>query len=317
MHAPALDFARLKRLVSLEQVLIAKGLSASLKQHGNRLVGPCPVHGGDNPHAFVADLAKNLWYCFTRCQGGGDVVELVRRMDHLSYRQSACYLAALAQDPIPGGAWHAAPPSRPFRPFTRRLVLDAAAPWLAQKGISADTAARFEAGTYHGRGFLACCIGVRLHDPAGQPLGYAGRRLDPQAIARYGKWKFPCRMPKKDLLYGFHLSARRYLQCLVLVEGPWAVMRLAQLGVPAAALLGTQLSPAQHQLLRALPQLTLMLDGDQAGRAATLRLFHLLRDTVHTQCIYPPADSDPDDLDDASLSALMRPIPPSRTRLLP
>ena len=315
MHAPALDFARLKRLISLEQVLIAKGLSASLKHHGNRLVGPCPVHGGDNPHAFVADLAKNLWHCFTRCQGGGDVVELVRRMDHLSYRQTACYLAALAQDPIPDAAWRAAPTPGPFRPFTRRLGLDPCSPWLAHKGISPTTAARFEAGAYHGRGFLACCLGVRLHDPAGQPLGYAGRRLDPQAIARYGKWKFPGGMPKKDLLYGFHYSARRYLQGLVLVEGPWAVMRLAQLGVPAVALLGTQLSAAQHQLLRALPQLTLMLDGDQAGRAATERLFLLLRDTRHTRCIDLPADHDPDDLDDASLSALMRPFHPSRIRL--
>jgi hypothetical protein len=238
-------------------------------------------------------------------------------MDHLSYRQSACYLAALAQQPSAQGAWRAAPAPGPFRPFTRRLGLDPCAPWLAHKGIAPATAARFEAGAYPGRGFLASCIGVRLHDPAGQPLGYAGRRLDPQAIARYGKWKLPRGMPKQHLLYGFHYSARPDLQGLVLVEGPWAVMRLAQLGVPAVALLGTQLSPAQHQLLRALPQLTLMLDGDQAGRAATERLFHLLRDTLHTQRIYLPADHDPDDLDDASLSALMRPIHPSRTRLLP
>ena len=117
-------------------------------------------------------------------------------------------------------------------------------------------------------------------------------------------------MPKKDLLYGFHRSARRDLPALVLVEGPWAVMRLAQLGLPAVALLGTQLSATQHRLLRAFPQITLMLDGDQAGRAATERLFHLLRDTLRTQCIYLPADHDPDDLDDPSLSALMRPIHP-------
>jgi len=53
------------------------------------------VHGGDNPHAFVVDLTKDLWYCFTRRQGGGDVVELVRRMHRVGYRQCAHYLATL------------------------------------------------------------------------------------------------------------------------------------------------------------------------------------------------------------------------------
>ncbi len=78
MYPPFIAFSHLKRRVSIEAVLNAEGLATSLKRRGQRLVGPCPVHGGDNPQAFVVDLARDLWYCFTRCQGGGDVVELVR-----------------------------------------------------------------------------------------------------------------------------------------------------------------------------------------------------------------------------------------------
>jgi len=308
MHPPALAFARLKRLVSLEQVLTAKGLTGSLRRRGNRLVGPCPVHGGDNPHAFRADLAKNIWYCFTRCQGGGDVVELIRRIDHLSYREAARYLAALAHCPTPCGESATPIPPHPFRPFTRRLTLDPCAPWLAHKGISSTTAARFEAGVYHGNGFLASCLGVRLHDTDGQPLGYAGRRLDPLPIARFGKWKFPRGLPKKELLYGFHHCDPPRHQALVVVECPWSVMRLAQLAIPAVALLGTQLCAAQHQRLRPFPRLLLLLDGDHAGRTATRKLYHTLRNTIDTHCIYLPAERDPDDLDDTSLAALIRPF---------
>jgi len=148
---------------------------------------------------------------------------------------------------------------------------------------------------------------VRLLDPAGQPLGYAGRRLDKQAVARYGKWKLARGLPKRHLLYGFHHAAGQH-HGLAVVECPWGVMRLAQLRIPAVALLGTQLSPAQHQLVRQYPRVLLMLDGDPAGRDATARLFHRLRHFVDTQCVYLPAGHDPDDLDDSALAALVRPV---------
>lgn len=49
MHARARAAGDLKRLVSIEVVLYDKGLGATLKCRGDRLLGPCPVHGGDNP----------------------------------------------------------------------------------------------------------------------------------------------------------------------------------------------------------------------------------------------------------------------------
>jgi hypothetical protein len=52
MSPPVVTLSHLKRTVSIETVLNAEGLVTSLKRRGQRLVGPCPVHGGDNPHAF-------------------------------------------------------------------------------------------------------------------------------------------------------------------------------------------------------------------------------------------------------------------------
>jgi DNA primase len=95
---PRLDFRRLKRRVGIEQLLQANGCLAGMQRRGRRLVGRCPLHGGDNPRAFVADLSKNLWYCFTGCRAGGDVVELARRLLGLSYPEAARYLASLAEN---------------------------------------------------------------------------------------------------------------------------------------------------------------------------------------------------------------------------
>jgi hypothetical protein len=190
---------------------------------------------------------------------------------------------------------------RPFRPYTRRLFLDPGSYFLKQKGITVDTARNFEAGAYHGPGFLQGCIGVRLHDPAGNPIGYAGRRLDSKQVSAYGKWKLPPRLPKRQLLYGFHRLHSISGCTLCLVEGPWDVMRLYQIGVPAVALLGLYLSAFQRQLLASAARLIIMLDGDPNGRLASSHLLQSLIDIADVQIVRLPDHCDPDNLSDLQL----------------
>ena len=287
----------LRQLVSIEQILERRGLLAGLKRRGCRLVGPCPVHGGDNPTAFVADCRRGLWNCHTVCRGG-DVVELVRALDKVSYAEVRSTLTAMtgqlpARPPAPPPA-----PARPFVPYTRRLTLDPCHPFLDDRGIHPWTARRFEVGAWHGWGMLQGCVAVRLHDIEGRPLGYAGRRLQP---GRRPKWVFPTGLPKSHLLYGWHHLAG--LDPLVVVEGPWEVLRLHQLGVEAVALLGTSASRHQVDLLRRRRCLVL-LDGDQAGQGAAGRLARALAAPI----IRLPIGSDPADLDDGHLAGLLRPF---------
>lgn len=311
MISPQLDFNLLKQRVTIEQVLAVEGVLATLKRKGSRLVGPCPLHGGDNPRAFVVNLDTNTWYCFTRCGGGGDIVELVRRLGHPGYREAAIYLASLAGASPVGGphrSRNVPSGSSDFRPFTRRLSLDPHAPILTGKGITPATVSRFESGTYHGRGFLEGCVGVRLHDPEGHPLGYAGRRLDARQASDLGKWKMPPRLPKSRLLYNVHRVGRALPEMLVVVEGPWSVMRLFQLGIPSVALLGLHLSEFQVRLLSEVPKVILMLDGDDAGRSATGHLADVLRPHARVKEVVLPAGLDPDDLSDAGLRDVLGPF---------
>jgi DNA primase len=298
MSPPHLDFQSLKQAVSVERVLADRGLLARLRPRGPAWVGPCPLHGGDNPNAFVVHRQRNLWRCFTRCNSGGDVVALVRRLDGTDYRATAVYLARLAGSTPPLHLPTPTPLARTFRSFTRALPLDHDAPFLARKGIRSSTAARFEVGAFTGRGMLDGCIAVRLHDPDGRPLGYAGRRLDPQSVERRGKWVFPPALPRSRILYGYHRAHTRHISGLLVVECPWAVLRLAQLGLPAIALLGTHLSEAQHALLAPLPRIILMMDGDSAGQAAAARIRERRPDAT---IITLNDNRDPDDLTDREL----------------
>jgi len=43
----------------------------------------CPIHGGDNPTAFVWNLENHMWYCFTECGCGGDVFQFVANIHDL------------------------------------------------------------------------------------------------------------------------------------------------------------------------------------------------------------------------------------------
>ena len=299
-----LDFRRLKQIVTVEQVLSDRGLLEGLSRRGHRLVGPCPIHGGDNPTAFTVDLDKNIWRCFTTCDGGGDVVELARRLTDGTFPAAARYLARLADAGPTPRFTSAIPRRRPprFQPFTRRLALDPTAGLLARKGISPQTARRYEVGAYHGPGMLSGCIGLRLLAPDGQPLGYAGRRLDPRQVAERGKWVFPPRLPKKALLYGYHQVRHLIHRGAIVTECPWGALRIAQLGIPAVALLGTSLSARQHALLAELPKLVLLLDGDPAGRRAAARTSARLHSSVIANL---PLGLDPDDLSNQELLNLL------------
>jgi len=297
-------FKYLKARVSIAAVLRAMGLKTPFRKRADQLFGPCPVHGGDNPNAFVINLSKNIWHCFTKCNAGGDVVELVRRLHSKTYPQTAAYLASLANCPQALPINHQTHITKSFRPFTKSLTLDPSTTWLAKKGITPLTAKRFEAGAYDAPGFLNGCIGVRLHDLQGHPIGYAARRLHPKQVQLYGKWKLPRALPKSALLYNFHRLSSYTHKTLVIVEGPWAVMRLAQLNIPAVALLGIHLSTTQRDLLRTIQPVILMLDGDYAGRRATTRIQNALEPNTKVHTITLPLDHDPDDLTDDQLSSI-------------
>lgn len=293
---PRLDFKEIKGRISVEDLLAARGLLAGMRRRGDRITGCCPVHGGDNPTAFTVDRAKNVWFCFSGCGRGGDVIELVRLLDGISHREAASRLAAMSPSVFPEPSRRAT-----FQPFERTLYLDPDVPWLAAKGISAATARAYEAGAWRGRGMLAGCVAVRLHGPGGAPLGYAGRRLAGDG----GKWVFPRGFPKSEVLFGHHRVDPRAPR-LVVVECPWGVMRLAQVGVPAVALLGMGLSERQAELLSARQHLALVFDGDPAGRRGAREAARRLELAVDVTIVDLPKGCDPDDLSDADLLARVR-----------
>lgn len=300
----------LKRQVSIGRVLEAYKLCTRLKRRGDQLVGPCPLHGGDNPTAFRVHLTRGIWNCFTAC-AGGDIVDLVRAIEKCSKASAVRILNRMVTAaPVPFDANphpHGATNTTPFRPFRRRIPLNPRAPFLQEtKGIKIETAIQFEAGRPDPQStFLKGTVAVRLHDMRGHAIGYCGRRLDADAIACLGKWRFPARFPKGQMLYNAHRALDHRHRGIVLVECPWAAMRLTQAGFPGVvALLGTNITQTQLAWLAPAPALLLLLDGDQAGCAGATTIARALN--RHTKVLIHrlPPDREPEDLSDDDLAAV-------------
>ena len=83
-----IDFAELKRQVSITDVLARYGILDGLRvKKPGKLVGSCPIHGGKNGTSFNVDSDKNIFHCFSQC-GGGNVLDLVMKLEDCSIREA-------------------------------------------------------------------------------------------------------------------------------------------------------------------------------------------------------------------------------------
>ncbi len=58
-----------------------------LKQSGRTWKARCPFHNEKTP-SFVVDPGRGTWHCFGACSTGGDVIEFIRRVEGLEFRDA-------------------------------------------------------------------------------------------------------------------------------------------------------------------------------------------------------------------------------------
>lgn len=302
--------------------------------------GPSP-----NPEQFKINRKQDvwLWHCFGDCQRGGDVVELVKEItgydnahvrfwfaekfgDRLSLAKSNGNQSAevekdtareLPQKEVP----QAAPltPSNlpeaasPLKPLRFHLNLDPDVPYLRQRGLSAETIQRFGLGLCR-RGVLKGYIGIPVygwpHAEGDNPVAYLGRWPGEDADGARGRprYKWPEGFPKTQVLYGLHQAVSGPDgQPLIVVEGPFKVYHLAQLGFPnTVAVCGSSMSDEQAKLLLDLRRsIVLLFDGDEAGQKGMRTAAAKLITRTFVRAIKLPDGTEPDQLARDDLAKLL------------
>jgi DNA primase len=92
-----IDFANLRKQVTMEQALGQLGWLVGLKGKPPQLRGPCPIHGQqqDRRRCFSVHLAKQVFHCFHQdCAAQGNVLDLWAAARHLPLYEAALDLAS-------------------------------------------------------------------------------------------------------------------------------------------------------------------------------------------------------------------------------
>ncbi|MEQ8353188.1 MAG: DNA primase [Leptospiraceae bacterium] len=142
-----------------------------------------------------------------------------------------------------------------------------------------------------------------IRDASGQVVGFGGRVLPgSDNPAKYMNSPESSVYQKSKVLYGLfeNMAAIRKSRSAIVTEGYLDVVGLSEAGVETAvAPLGTALTPDHiQQLKRYADHVTLMLDGDAAGRQAARKGANLLigQGLQSTRMFFLPTGMDPFDL---------------------
>jgi DNA primase len=296
-----LDFKAVKAAITMEQVLQHYGLIEQFKKTRDSLSGPCPIHKGSNPTQFRVSISKNIWNCFSKCKHGGNTLDFIARMENVSIHAAA--LKAIEWFSLDAEAMAAnsdgeakescdpakkpdASPPKPAakpapaqenggqnKPLKFRLEkLERSHPYLTERGLTLETLVDFGVG-YCAKGMMAERIAIPIHNPEGAVVAYAGRFPgDPPGDVP--KYKLPQGFRKGMEMFNIDRAMKEPAEDpLIVVEGFFGCMKLHQHGLrKVVALMGSSMSAAQEELLITCfdreTQVILMLDEDEAGRAA-------------------------------------------------
>jgi DNA primase len=308
------DFRAVKQAVSIEMVLEHYNLLNGLRRNGDELRGRCPIHKGEGERAFQVNVIKNAFQCFS-CKSRGNVLDFVAAMEECSIRDAAIKLKAwfkvgeselspTLRQPVDKG-WSegvededAGMPATINPPLSFELRVDHTHEYGQSRGLSLKTLETFGAGLCISNGMFAGRFVIPLHNRVGELVGYAGRSLDDGEP----KYLFPSRdkgFHKSHLLFNLHriLKVLPIEKPVLLVEGFFSTMKIAQAGFACVSLLGSSLSEAQKELLCAhFKSVLIWMDDDEAGRRATDECLARLGRRLWIRAVSLPQNAQPDQL---------------------
>jgi len=269
-----LDIDKIKREITMIRLL--DFYSIRLRQIApNSLSGCCPIHQGNNPNAFHVDLEKNIFNCFTHC-GGGSIFDFVMKKEKLSFYKAASriwniFYSSSERQKMKQDNANA---KQKITLMNLRLKLQQDHPYLRKRNISPQLARYFQMG-FCQFGIMKNRIAIPVLDIHNRIVAYCGRAVEQNIFPKY---LFPKNFSKSYHLFNIqhikpHVPHVPHQKPVFIVEGFFDCIHIVKLGFDAVALMGSSVSQQQLTLLKEINRFyILMLDGDDAGEKATIKI---------------------------------------------
>jgi DNA primase len=316
-YAQRVDFKSVKAKVSMETVLSHYDIRLR-RVAVDQFRGKCPLpthSSARSKDSFSVSFTRNAWSCQSASciaarsgRVGGNVFDFVAEMERCSIREAALRLdRSLTENLLPvatPGDQKPVPYTSENRPLSFTLHnIDHQHSYVISRGLSEQTAGYFGVGYYHGNGFLRGRVVIPIHNEHGELVAYSGRAID----ASEPKYRLPAGFRKSHVLFNLHRAIQSCEYTLILVEGFFDTFKIHQAGHRnVAALMGSKLSDRQAELIGThFDQVILMLDADEAGKAATAAAETALSSILAVQMVELASGTQPDQLASEEINQLL------------
>ena len=246
----------------VRRVLNGAGLDIEA-EFGNDFIIYCPYHNNSRTPAGEVAKDSGLFFCFG-CQTTKNLIELIMFTSNRSYFEAARYIKSKEQQSdiqtIVGKALYAPPD---FVQYDELLIkrlnkqaLDApkAMNYFNGRRITKESVIKFDLGYSEKQGSVT----IPVHSPDGMCIGFVARTIEGK------EFKNTPGLPKSKVLFNLHKVKSSSI--VYVVESSFDAIRLDQVGFPAVATLGANVSVSQIRLLeKYFNNVVLVADNDEAG----------------------------------------------------
>ena len=284
----------------IRRVLIGSGVNIET-EFGNDFIIFCPYHNNNRTPAGEVAKDSGLFFCFG-CQTTKNLEEFVMYMTNRTYFETVRYIKSKEQENniellvnkklIAPQEFVQYDKSILERLHNQLTVSDRAKSYLRNRKITDESMNKFSLGYSDKQDMIT----IPVASPDGMSLGFVGRSVE-------GKdFKNTPGLPKGKVLFNLHRVKSSSI--VYVVESSFDAIRLDQVGFPAVATLGANVSISQIRLLeKYFNNVVLIADNDEAGNIMKDKLIEKLGSSVSVITL-DKQYKDIGDMDDESIKAL-------------
>lgn len=246
----------------IKRILIGSGIDIHTEV-GSDFIIFCPYHNNNRTPAGEVSKESGLFFCFS-CQTTKNLEEFIMHTSGRTYFEAVRYIRGKEQDldieKLVNKSLVVKPDFVQFdelilkRLYNGLLSSDRAKDYFRYRKIESTSWAKFSLGYSEKQDMVT----VPVHSPDGMEIGFVGRSIEGK------EFKNSPGLPKSKTLFNLHRVKSSSI--VYLVESSFDVMRLDQVGFPAIATLGANVSASQIKLLeKYFNSVVLIADNDDAG----------------------------------------------------
>ena len=253
----------------IHRVITGAGIDIEA-EYGTDYIIFCPYHNNNRAPAGEVSKESGLFFCFG-CQTTRSLIELIMHMTNRTYFETVRFIKSKETETnieaVVNKALHQMPDFVQYDELLiKRLCKQAidsprAMTYFEGRRLTKESVIKFDLGYSEKQDSVV----IPMQSPDGMSIGFVARTIEGK------EFKNTPGLPKSKILFNLHRV--KASKIVYVVESSFDAIRLDQVGFPAVATLGANVSSSQIELLkRYFTGVVLVADNDEAGAIMSERL---------------------------------------------